>query len=170
MAAWQCAISILGGADWIHLRSVHEGIGIPNPQANIASIKVGKQMRRMLAGQKLPESEDLELETKMLELEVRAIVDKVLEMGGGDPAVGEVKGVQTGVLDFAITPWVHCRGEVLALRDASGVLRYVNHGNIPLPKAVVEYNKKKIAEREKAEGKKANIEMVIRDFHALSGS
>ena len=168
VAAWQAAISMLGGADWIHLRSVHEGIGIPTPQANVASIKAGAQMRRMLAGQSLPESEEFSLEKQMLELEIRAILDKVLELGGGDPAIGEVNAVKAGVLDVAITPWIHCQGNVLALRDTSGVLRYVNHGGIPLPDAVVQYHKRKIAEREKADGKKANIEMAIRDFHVLS--
>ena len=168
VAAWQAAISILGGADWIHLRSVHEGIGIPIPEANVASIKAGAQMRQMLAGQSLPDSEGFELEKEMLELEIRSILDKVLELGDGDPAVGEVKAVEAGVLDVAITPWIHCHGNVLALRDTSGVLRYVSHGNIPLPKRVVEYHKQKIIEREQAEGKKANIEMAIRDFHVLS--
>lgn len=170
VAAWQSAISLLGGADWIHLRSVHEGIGIPTPEANIVSLKIGSQMRRMLAGQRLPESDEMQHETKMLELEVRAIVDKVLEMGDGDPARGEVKAVEAGVLDFAITPWVHCRGDVFAIRDTGGVLRYLKHGNIPLPKEVIEYNKEKIMERENAEGSKADIEMAIRDFHALSVS
>lgn len=168
VAAWQATISILGGADWIHLRSVHEGIGIPTPQANIASIKIGRQVRRMLAGQRLPDSSELQLETQMLELEVRSIVDTVLALGDGDPAVGEVKAVEAGVVDCAITPWIHCHGDVLAIRDTGGVLRYVKHGNVPLPKEVGEYHRKKIAEREQREHRKADIEMAIHDFHALS--
>lgn len=168
VAAWQAGISMLGGADWIHLRSVHEGIGIPTPEANVASIKAGAQMRKMLAGQRLPESEEFSLEKHMLELEIRSILDKVLELGDGDPAIGEVNAIEAGVLDVAITPWIHCHGDVLAIRDTSGVLRYVNHGSIPVPADVAKYHREKIAEREKAEGKKANIEMAIRDFHVLS--
>ena len=168
VASWQASISMLGGADWIHLRSVHEGIGIPTPQANIASIKAGMQIRRMLANQTMGVSEELQLERKMLELEIRSIVDRVLDLGDGDPAVGQVRAVEAGVLDVGITPWKHCRGNVLAIRDSSGVLRYLDHGEIPLPNEVIEFHRGKIAEREKAEGAKANIEMAIRDFHALS--
>ena len=95
-------------------------------------------------------------------------VDKVLELGDGDPAIGQVNAVAAGVLDVAITPWIRCHGNTLALRDASGVLRYVTHGNVPVPKEVAQYHRQKIAEREKMEGRKADIEMAIRDFHALS--
>jgi methylaspartate mutase epsilon subunit len=168
VASWQAGISMLGGADWIHLRSVHEGIGIPTPQANVASIKAGMQMRRMLAGQRLAESEEFDTEKRILELEVRAIVDKVLELGEGDPAIGEVRAVEAGVLDVAVTPWMHCRGDVLAMRDTSGVQRYVRPGAVPLPPAVLDYHRAKLAERERAEGRKADIEMAISDFHALS--
>jgi methylaspartate mutase epsilon subunit len=168
VASWQAGISMLGGADWIHLRSVHEGIGIPTPQANVASIKAGAQMRRMLAGQSLHDSEEFDVEKQMLELEVRAIVDKVLELGGGDPALGEVAAVEAGVLDVTVTPWIHAHGDVLALRDTSGVLRYVRNAQVPLPPQVLEYHRQKIAEREQVEGRKADIEMAIRDFHALS--
>jgi methylaspartate mutase epsilon subunit len=72
------------------------------------------------------------------------------------------------VLDVAITPWTKVKGDVLALRDTSGILRYINPAQIPVPARVMEYHRQKIAEREKAEGRKANIEMAIRDFHVLS--
>lgn len=168
VASWQASISMLGGADWIHLRSVHEGIGIPTPAANVASIKAGVQVRRMLANQTLGHSEEFALERRMLELEIRSIVDKVLELGDGDPAIGQVRGVEAGVLDVGITPWTHCKGDVLAIRDTTGVLRYVDRGAIPLPAEVVDFHRERIAMREKAEGARADIEMAIRDFHALS--
>lgn len=40
-----------------HCHSVHEGIGLPTPQANVASIKAGMQTRRMSAGQSLADIE-----------------------------------------------------------------------------------------------------------------
>jgi glutamate mutase epsilon subunit len=48
------------------------------------------QVVRLVAGQRLPEGDDLKLERAMIESEVRAVVAKVLEMGEGDCRGGRV--------------------------------------------------------------------------------
>ena len=42
---------------------------------------------------------------------------------------------------------------MLPVRDKNGAIRYLDHGNLPLPKEVVRYHKEKIAERESIDGK-----------------
>jgi len=76
--------------------------------------------------------------------------------------------VEYGILDCNFSPWIYYKGKVLIVRDREGALRYLDHGNIPLPKEVIEYHKEKIAEREKAENKKADLEMMIRDVYRIS--
>jgi len=42
----------------------------------------------------------------------------------------------------------------MGVRDAEGAVRYLSHGNLPFTKEILEFHKEKIAEREKAQGKK----------------
>ena len=67
----------------------------------------------------------------MLELEIRTILDRVIELGDGDVAIGAIRGVESGVLDqpFATTQYV--AGRVMGVRDNEGAVRYLDHGNIP---------------------------------------
>ena len=58
--------------------------------------------------------------------------------------------------------------KVLPARDIDGAIRYLDHGNIPLPREVAEYHRQKIEQRAKADGIKADIEMVINDVTYLS--
>jgi methylaspartate mutase epsilon subunit len=99
----------------------------------------------------------------MIEKEARATVDKTIEMGDGDLLVGIVKAIGAGVLDTIYSPYHLVKKDVLLVRDNHGAIRYLKHGNLPLPKEVIEYNQERIAEREKVEGTKADIDMVIND-------
>jgi methylaspartate mutase epsilon subunit len=104
----------------------------------------------------------------MLEKEARATVDKVIELGDGDVAVGMVRGVDAGVLDTFLSPWRPLKQNVIVVRDNEGAARYLKHGAIPLPKEVVEYHREKINHREKAENMEADLKMLIRDVTRIS--
>ena len=69
----------------------------------------------------------------MLELEVRALMEKCLEAGDGDIAVGMCIGVEAGWVDTMITPWKYNHGKVLTLRDAEGA--ELRTGDLPLLEA-----------------------------------
>ena len=99
----------------------------------------------------------------MIEKEARATVDKTIEMGDGDLLVGIIKATDAGVLDTIYSPYQPVKKNVLLVRDNHGAIRYLGHGNLPLPKEVIEYNQAKVAEREKASGINADIDMVIND-------
>ena len=160
LLSWQVVIPVLAGVPYVALKSVDEALSIPTIEGNRAALMCGHQLAQVMGKQRMPESEELKLEEEMLELEVRATVDKVLEMGDGDVAVGMIKAIDHGVLDTMLSPWRYLKGKVLWVRDNSGAMRYLEHGNIPLPKEVIDYHRQKIAEREKAEGTKAGWEMV----------
>ena len=72
----------------------------------------------------------------MIELEVRTLMDKCLEAGDGDMAVGMCKGVEAGWVDTMLTPWKYNKGKVMVMRDAQNAVRYFDPGDIPLPKEV----------------------------------
>ena len=93
----------------------------------------------------------------MIELEVRALMEKCLDAGGGDMAVGLCKGVEAGWVDTMLTPWKYNKGKVMVMRDAENAVRYLDPGDIPLPDEVREYHRQKLAEREKKEGPQARL-------------
>ncbi|MBA7703663.1 Glutamate mutase epsilon subunit [subsurface metagenome] len=118
----------------------------------------------------MPEGDELKLEEEMISLAVKAIVDKVIDLGDGDVAIGEIKAVEQGVIDAAFSPWQYLARKVLPIRDVSGAVRYLEHGNVPLPKEVVDYHRQKVAERKQASGGKTDIEMIIDDISRFSRS
>ncbi|MBI2858308.1 MAG: methylaspartate mutase subunit E [Chloroflexi bacterium] len=168
LVAWNAAEAILGGVDLLHVKSIEEGVRITTIEGNIRSIKVARQVMGSLGTQRLAESKELATEKAMMRAEVKAIVDRVIELGDGDVARGEVKAVSTGELDVPFPSWIHAKGKVLPIRDAQGAVRYLDHGNMPLPREVIDYHRQKIAEREKRDGQKADMRLLIRDIHAQS--
>jgi methylaspartate mutase epsilon subunit len=57
---------------------------------------------------------------------------------------------------------------VLCIRDNKGACLYLDFGNLPIPEEVKEFHREKVAEREKAEGRKMDLRVVIEDFWAFS--
>lgn len=164
-----CAlVAILSGATEHVVKSLDEGTFTPTKEGCAAAIKIARQLIEMLGRQRLPESKEVKEEKQVIESEVRAIVDKVLELGDGDAAVGEVRGVEAGVLDAAFSPWIFAKNQILPVRDRSGAIRYLDPGNLPLPKEALAYHREKIAERGKAEGRKTDLEMVVQDVAFLT--
>jgi len=159
----------LAKAQIIHFKTIHERVTIPTKEANAASLRAGKKVVNMLKDQKITlDNKKVSIEAKMLELEIRTILDRVIELGDGDVAIGAIRGVEAGVLDqpFATTQYV--AGRVMGVRDNEGAVRYLDHGNIPFTKEIVEFHRQKISEREKALGKKIDYKTVIDDIYAIS--
>jgi len=102
------------------------------------------------------------------EIEVRAILDRILELGDGDIVDGAVKAVESGVLDSPWSPNVNVKDQVLGVRDARGACRYLEFGNLPIPDEIKEFHREKVAEREKLEGRKADYHTAVKDLWSLS--
>jgi len=78
------------------------------------------------------------------------------------------RGVEAGVLDQPFSTTKYVAGRVMGARDNEGAVRYLDHGNLPFTKKIVEFHKEKIREREKAQGKKVDYGTVIDDIYAIS--
>lgn len=168
VAAWSAAIGILAGVERIKLKSVNEAKGTPSKEGMYTSLRIAKQLMRMMGTQRLSRCEKLEEEEHMMEAEARATVEAVIELGEGDVAKGMVRAVEAGVLDTFFSPWKPLRQDVIVVRDQEGAMRYLRHGNIPLPRQVAAYHRRKIEERAKAEGVEAGIKMLIQDATRVS--
>ena len=56
----------------------------------------------------------------------------------------------------------------MAARDNEGAMRYLDFGNLPFDKEIVEFHQSKLAEREKAQGRKIDYKNVVDDMLAIS--
>jgi len=168
MIAWNVVIPTLGGIPGIILKCRDEAVATPSKEGMAGSVRLARHLLTIMGTQRLPPNDALRLEEQMLEMEVRALMEKCLEAGDGDVAVGMCKGVEAGWIDTMLTPWKYNHGKVVVVRDAQGAVRYLDSGDIPLPKEVREYHREKIAERERLEGRKADLKMVVDDITRAS--
>ena len=161
--SWNAAVSALAGCCGMFIKSPDEATTTPTGEGFREAIEICSQVVRLVAGQRLPESEELRIEREMIEREVCAVVEKILEMGDGDVAVGACRAFEAGVIDTMFSPYRFLKGKVKVVRDANGALRYLDHGAMPLPPEVVEYHRASIARREAKEGTRADVRWIVRE-------
>jgi methylaspartate mutase epsilon subunit len=161
---------MLGRAQIIHLKTIQERKTIPSKESNAASLRAGKKVINMLKDQKPQlDKKAVAVETKMLELETRAIMDRVIDLGNGDVTVGVQKAVELGVVDEAFAVTRYAQGKVMVARDNEGAMRYLDHGNLPFTQEIIEFHRQKLAEREKAQGRKIDYKNVVDDLMSIGG-
>lgn len=168
MIAWNAVIPILGGFTGVVLKCQDEAFATPTKEGMAKSVRLAQHMLTLMGTQRLKSSEAFALEEKMIELEVRTLMEKCLEAGDGDMAVGMCIGVDAGWIDTMLSPWRHNHGNVMVMRDAENAVRYLETGDMPLPEEVKEYHREKISEREKKEDRKAGLEMAVKDLQLAS--
>ncbi|SCG83085.1 methylaspartate mutase [Proteiniborus sp. DW1] len=165
--SWGAATAALAGATKVIVKTPHEAVGIPTMEANAQGIKATKQTLNLLRGQRLQMSKELEWEIELIKAETKCILDKVLELGKGDLAVGTVRAFEAGVLDIPFAPSIYNAGKMLPARDNNGAIRYLEFGNVPMNKEIKDINKKLLEERAKFEGREVSFQMVIDDIYAV---
>ncbi|WIV10478.1 methylaspartate mutase subunit E [Proteiniborus sp. MB09-C3] len=165
--SWGSATAALAGVTKVIVKTPHEAVGIPTMEANAQGIKATKQTLNLLKGQRLQMSKELEAEIKLIKAEVKCILDKVLELGKGDLAVGTVKAFEAGVIDVPFAPSKYNIGKMLPARDNNGAVRYLEFGNVPMSLELKDFNKQLLEERAKSEGRKVSFQMVIDDIYAV---
>jgi methylaspartate mutase epsilon subunit len=160
MGAWpedpaQCAalivyggtIAAIGGAASVTTKSTHEAFGIPTPEANAEGLRMTRMAIYLARNIRLDGVSEFEREKTLIRSEVRAVVNKVLEMGDGDVAVGSVRAFEAGVLDVPWSPNRHVKGRVLPARDSDGCLRILDPGFMPFPQDVLEVHEEMLRRR-----------------------
>lgn len=157
-------IAAYGKVTKIMVRSVEEGVGVPTRESNASAIRATKRMVGMLKNQASPPSKEMDEEAEGIETEVKQIMDRVLDLGNGDVAVGTVKAVKAGILDVPFTPNPENVGKVLMVKDRDGAARYLDPGNLPLSKEILRFHQEKVKERMDAEGWDDEYEMLAYDI------
>lgn len=167
--SYSAMVASMANAEAMFVRTVDEGAGVATAQSHEMSYRAAKWIYDVVREQKIQfDMAEVAIEQKITEMEVRAILDKVFDLGDGDVLVGAIKAVEAGVLD---SPWssnMNVKDNVLGVRDIHGACRYLEFGNLPFPNEVKDFHREKVAEREKKEGKKVDYHTAVRDLFCFS--
>lgn len=167
---WGGAVAAMAKATKVIVKTPHEASGIPTKEANLEGLKCTRQIVNMLADQALPESEQLAREVELIKREVHGVLDAMLQLGGGDPAVGAVRAFEAGVLDVPFAPSQCNAGKVMPVRDNRGAIRIFDFGALPFDRELKEIHRSFVAERAAFEKRDPSFQMVIDDIYAISKS
>ena len=166
--AMGATIPHFGRATQVVTKSPQEAGGIPTHEANATGARLTKTILTMLEGVPFPDSEQLRLDKQMIAAEACSIVDRALELGDGDAAVGTLRAVWSGTLDIPWSPNQENANKVFPVRDARGDVRYFSTGDLPFPPEVLEYNRERLAERSAREGREQSLQWVMEDVSAVA--
>lgn len=168
MVAWNAVISIMAGCNTLLLKCHDEAFATPTKEGMAAAVRCGRQLDTLLGKQRFQRTAEYDLEEKMLEMEVRAMMEKHLELGDGDIALGLCRGVDLGWITTMISPWRYNKGNIRLARDANNAMRYLDTGDMPLPQEVKEYHLEMLKGREKLLGHPVNFDTVVSDLQYAS--
>jgi methylaspartate mutase epsilon subunit len=166
---YSALIAALAKVESVFLRTIDEGAGAPTEEAHAISYASANWFLNVIRGQDLQiEVEGVEEEERIAEMEIRAIIDKILEIGEGDVIVGSIEAVDAGIIDSSFSPNRNVKDQVLGVKDRHGAVRYAEFGNLPIPEEAKEFHRQKVADRAKAEGRNMDYLVTVEDLWAFS--
>jgi methylaspartate mutase epsilon subunit len=166
---YTAVVAALGKATAVSVRTIDEALGIPTEESHSLSYESTNWLLNIIRGQNIDfEIKGIEEEAAIAEAEIRALMDKILEVGDGDIIVGCLKCVEEGFLDSSFSPNRQVRDLVMGIKDVHGAIRWKEVGNLPFSEEIKKFHRAKVAEREKVEGRKMDYEVLVQDFWAFS--
>lgn len=165
--SWGAAAAVLAKATKVIVKTPHEAMGVPTKEANASGLRATKQVVSMLKDQDFRTIPAVIAESEIIMKEMRCILDKVEELGKGDYAVGTVAAFEAGVIDIPFAPSRYNAGKVLPARDNAGAVRFLEIGNMPFTKDLIDFHRQKLEERAKFEKRTVSFQMVIDDVYAI---
>ncbi len=161
-------LAAVARANSVTTKSTHEAFGIPTPQANAEGLRMTRMALYLARHVRLDGMREFQDEKALIEREVRPILDKTLEMGDGDAAVGTVRAFEAGVLDIPWSPNRQCKSRIMPARDADGYLRIVDPGLMPFPADVMAIHEEKLRRRAVQENVPYGHELAVASVYELS--
>jgi methylaspartate mutase epsilon subunit len=165
--AWGTVAAAMARATKVIVKPPRVMPSVPAKEAIARGLRCTRQIISML-GDQLADSPALAAEREIISGETRCIVDRIFELGDGDPARGVSAAFKAGVLDVPFAASRFNAGRVVPARDNEGAVRFLETGALPLPPELLEFHRGKIAAREKFEKRPASLRMVIDDVEAVS--
>lgn len=161
-------LAAVGGAVSVTTKSVQEAYGIPTPEKNAEGLRMTRMGIYLARGIRLDGLPEYEREKQLIRREVRAIVDKVLELGEGDAAIGAVRAFEAGVVDVPWSPNRHVKSRILPARDARGYLRILDAAAVPIPMDVQEFHQAELRRTARAAGVEFGPDLAVASVYEHS--
>jgi len=158
----------VGGAVSVTTKSVAEAMGIPTPAENAEGLRAARMGVYLARTVKLNGLPEYEREREVLVAESRAIIDKVLEAGDGDAAVGTMRALEAGLLDVPWSPNRECKSAIMPARDVDGYIRMVDTGALPLPAEIKTYHRQRLEATASETGQAYGPDLAIDSVYELS--
>jgi methylaspartate mutase epsilon subunit len=168
LIALNTVAAVFGHSTKLMTKSLDQGVALPTKENNAAGLRTTKTLIQYLATQPALESERIEEEKDILAEESCAIIDRILELGEGDAAVGIVRAIDAGVFEAPFSSSRLNRNQVMIVRDCEGAPRFWKTGSLPLPERILRYHRDKVDARARAEGRPADYKMVVDSVMAIS--
>ncbi len=170
LVAYGGTLAAIAGAASVTTKTTHEAFGIPTPKANAEGLRITRSAIYLAWGIRLDSMPEFAAEVELIKREVRPIVDKVLEMGDGDAALGTVRACAAGVLDIPWSPSRFMKSAVLPARDADGCLRILDWGNVPVARDVLEVHEEKLRRRAERDRIAYGPDLAVSSVYEMSES
>ncbi len=161
-------LAAVAGATSITTKSTHEAFGIPTPKANAEGLRITRMAIYLARGMRLDSHPDFAAECDLIAREVRPVIDRILEMGDGDPAVGTIRGAEAGVLDIPWSPNRQIKSRVMPARDADGAIRILSAGQMPIPRDVLEVHEERLRRRAERDRISYGDDLAVTSVYELS--
>lgn len=163
-------VSAFANSQMCQVKTFDEATGIPSKEHQARSLKGARMMYRIM---RTPEFDfrnapDTLREMEMEEREARAILEKVLELGDGDPLKGALKAYEFGVMDNPVTNNPRVKAAAMGVKDATGAVRYLNTGNLPFDNEIKEFHRERISLREGKMNRPASYDTIVADMRAIA--
>jgi methylaspartate mutase epsilon subunit len=168
LLAYGGTLAAIGGAVSVTTKSTHEAFGIPTPEANAEGLRMTRMAVYLARHIRVDEMPEFKREKDMIEREVRPVIDKVLEMGDGDVAIGTVRAFEAGVMDIPWSPNRQVKSRVLPARDADGYLRILDPGKMPIPKEVLDFHQERLRKRAENERRPYDHDLAVTSVYEIS--
>lgn len=168
LVAYGGTLAAVGGAVSVTTKSTHEAFGIPTPQANAEGLRTTRMAIYLARHIRLDSMPEYQFELDLIKREVRPIMDKVLEMGDGDVAIGTVRACEAGVMDIPWSPsrFLQCR--VMPARDADGYLRIFDPGLMPFDADVMAIHEERLRKRAERDGVAYDHDLAVSSVYEIS--
>jgi len=161
-------LAAIGGANSITTKSTHEPFGIPTPKANAEGLRMTRMAIYLARNLRLDSMPEFQVECDLIRREVVPVMDKILEMGDGDAALGTINAASAGVLDIPWSPNKHVKSRIMPARDADGYLRIVDPGDMPFARDVLEVHEAALRRRAEREGVPFGHELAVSSVYEIS--
>jgi methylaspartate mutase epsilon subunit len=158
----------VSGAISITTKSTHEAFGLPTPQANAEGLRMTRMAIYLARKLKLDSLPEYIQECNLIRREVTPVVDKILEIGDGDVAIGTIRAAEAGVLDIPWSPNRFVKSRVMPARDANGYLRILDPGTMPFPRDVLEVHAEVLKRRAEREGVAFGPDLAVSSVYEIS--